>query len=35
MDALATLAKSKMFVECGRYLVVTELCEVSAESHLQ
>ena len=35
MDAMATLARSKVFVECARYLVVTELCEVSAESHLQ
>ena len=35
MDAMATLARSKMFVERARYLVVAELNEVSVESHLQ
>ena len=35
MDAMATLARPKVFVERARYLVVTELNEVPVESHPQ
>ena len=34
MDAMATLARSKVFMECARDFVISGLCEVSAESHL-
>ena len=35
MDAMATLARSKVFEESARYVVVTKLYELSAESHIQ
>ena len=35
MDAMATLARSEMFVEGARDFVICNLHEMSAESHLQ